>query len=81
MALISRNKTLNLDPSNDGFIKMFVKFVKQNKEVSDYYKQLEIKELKETDLYSAIEKIGIEEDREMLVTYLMNRYKYLKKLL
>lgn len=81
MSLISRNKVLNLDPSNDGFIKLFIEFVKKNKEVSNYYKQLDIRELKENDLYFAMSNIGIEEDENMIVRYLMNRYKYLKKLL
>ena len=80
MSLISRSTILNLEPSKDGFIKMLNAFVKNNKEVKDLFKKVTIKELKENDLFKAINEIEIKEDENMIISFLMKRYRYLCKL-
>lgn len=77
IALLSCQSTLNLDPSKDGFIGLFIKFLKNNTEANSIYKSLKLKEINENMLKQIYKQIDIKVDEQLVSKFIINRYKYL----
>lgn len=80
MALIARSNVLNLDPSKDGFIKLFKKFI-SDKKIQQLYKEIDIPVINKKIIKEILSSIPIKEDEELICEYILNRYKYLKSLI
>jgi len=77
LALISRSRTLNMDPSKDGFISLLLKFVRHNEKAKEYYYSMKLPQLDERKINSCLEKIVIKHPEIEITKYLMRRYSYL----
>ena len=77
LALLGFNKHLIYQPSQDGFIKHFKKFVNQSKIAKDYYSKMDIATLNKKQIENAIDKIPIKRDKELIASYIEARYQYL----
>jgi len=80
ISLIASNSTLNLDPSSDGFIKLFKEFLNKNTEAKRIYKSLKLVPINRNTIKSIIEDINIEVDEQLITDFIINRYEYLKAL-
>jgi len=77
LALISRSEVLNMDPSKDGFIKLFKDFTKDNKKAAKYYHDMGKGRLSERIIKSCIKDIPIKRDDDMITKYILDRYNYM----
>jgi len=77
LALISRSKKLNMDPSKDGFISIFLKFVRNNEKAKECYRKMKLPQLTEKKINSCLEKVVIKHPEIEISAYLMRRYNYL----
>ena len=80
LALISRSPVLNLDPRKDGLISMFATFLRKNKEAAEIYKELVFPELNNKIIEDCFNDIPIDENKELITKFLLNRYNYLLSL-
>ena len=78
LALISRTEVLNMDPSKDGFIRCFAKFIKSNKKAESYLKQMRYPRLEKKQIEKCIKKIPFQYPEFDITGYIMKRYEYLK---
>ena len=79
LALISRTEVLNMDPSKDGFIRCFAKFIKSNKKAESYLKQMRYPRLEKKQIEKCIKKIPFQYPEFDITGYIMKRYEYLKR--
>lgn len=77
LALISRSKILNMDASKDGFINVFIKFLKKNENAYKIYKDIKLPKLNAKTINECFKVIEIKQDEDMIRKYLLNRYSYL----
>lgn len=77
LALLGFNKHLINQPSKDGFIAHFKRFVSQSKIVKDYYSKMSITHLEKKQIENVIDKIPIKKDKEQIASYIESRYQYL----
>ena len=78
LALISRTTDLVLDPSNDGFMKHFIKEISKNEEMMKMFKELDIPIINENIIEMCISRVPVKVDNiDRIKQYLLNRYNYL----
>lgn len=74
LALLGYDKKLIMIPENDGFIKLFIKFLKENKNAYKRYKELKIPKLNKQIVDECLYKIPIKLDGYDIPKYIINRY-------
>lgn len=76
LSLISRDKSLILS-TDEGFLKQFIKLIKNNEEIKNCLKEIDIPELDEKILKECLKNIPISSgvDDEQLIQYILLRYK------
>lgn len=77
LSLIGFKNILNDDPGKDGFIKFFLKFVKKNSVVQEYYQKMRFAKLNKKDIEKCIDSIPIKKEKEAITNYIYNRYIFL----
>lgn len=83
LALVSRTMTLNTDAATDGFVKLFVNFIKNNHKAKELFGQIELNRITRSAIIKCFDQIPIKADAEiedMIIKYILNRFEYLKKL-
>ena len=80
VALISRSEVLNLNAKDDGLIKMFAKFIKNNKTAYELYREIKLPKLTKQIIHDCFKQIDIKKDKELIMSFLLNRYKELLKI-
>ena len=81
LSLVARNETLNDDARNDGFINLFVDFLKKNKTAKELFKTIKFKDIDIKDIDNIIKKINIDvPNKEKISNAILKRYNYLKKI-
>ena len=80
LALISRSEILNMNANSDGFIKMFVGFLKSKAKAYELYKEIKLPKLTRKMVQDCFDQIDIKKDEDMIMNYIMNRYEVLSKL-
>lgn len=80
ISLLATSSKLNLDPSKDSFIRLFYRFLKENKEASRIYKTLKLTKVTQKMLNEIFNEIEIKVDEKMVSEFIINRYKYLKNI-
>ncbi len=81
LALISRTEILNMDPSKDGFIKVFAHFIKNTPKAEEYLRKMQYPKLERKKVERCIEQIPLKFPQYDIAEYIMKRYEYLKTLL
>ena len=74
LALISRSEVLNINTKNDGFINIFISFLKQNSKAYALFKQIELPILDRETIKRCFDQITIKKDEDTISKYLINRY-------
>lgn len=80
MALISRSEILNMNIKTDGFISLFLAFVKKNKKVQEYYKKMRLPVLTSKIINECFLETSIKKDEDKIREYLISRYKRISNL-
>lgn len=80
VALISRSEVLNLNAKDDGLIKMFAKFIKNNKTAYELYREIKLPKLTKQIIHDCFKQIDTKKDEELIMSFLLNRYKELLKI-
>lgn len=80
LALISRTNEL-LPPNKDGFIKVFVSFIKSNQEAYELFKTINFPEIDSDELRRIVNDIPLKiNDSELLIKRVLERYQYIKSI-
>lgn len=66
-----------MEPNEDEFIKLFLKFLKSNKEANKMFKSLKVKTITKETITSCLKNISLKFDDYDVVNYVYKRYKYL----
>lgn len=77
LALLGYDSKLIMEPNKDGFIKLFIKFLKNNKKAYEMFKKMKINNITKEILKTCIKEIPIEFNEYDIVEYVYQRYKYL----
>lgn len=76
LCLISRIETLLLS-TNEGFLKMFVSFIKNNEEIKKAYQEIDLPSINKDIIEEVLNEINFDVDRKNIVSYILLRYKTL----
>lgn len=76
LCLISRIETLPLS-TNEGFLKMFVSFIKNNEEIKKAYQEIDLPSINKEIIEEVLNEINFDVDRKNIVSYILLRYKTL----
>ena len=76
LCLISRIETLPLS-TNEGFLKMFVSFLKNNEEIKKAYQEINLPSINKDIIEEVLNEINFDVDRKNIVSYILLRYKTL----
>lgn len=77
LALLGYDAKLIMEPNEDEFIKLFLKFLKSNKEANKMFKSLKVKTITKETITSCLKNISLKFDDYDVVNYVYKRYKYL----
>lgn len=77
LALLGYDKNLIVNAQSDGFIKFFIKFLKNNKNAYQRYRDLEIGTLNKQKIEDCLNNIPIKLEEYDITKYILNRYDYL----
>ena len=76
LCLISRIETLPLS-TNEGFLNMFVSFIKNNEEIKKAYQEIDLPSINKDIIEEVLDEINFDVDRKNIVSYILLRYKTL----
>lgn len=76
LCLISRIETLSLS-TNEGFLKMFVSFIKNNEEIKKAYQEIDLPSINKDIIEEVLNEINFDVDRKNIASYILLRYKTL----
>lgn len=76
LCLISRIEMLPLS-TNEGFLKMFVSFIKNNEEIRKAYQEIDLPSINKDIIEEVLNEINFDVDRKNIVSYILLRYKTL----
>lgn len=76
LCLISRIETLSLS-TNEGFLKMFVSFIKNNEEIKKAYQAIDLPSINKDIIEEVLNEINFDVDRKNIASYILLRYKTL----
>ena len=76
LCLISRIETLPFS-TNEGFLKMFVSFIKNNEEIKKAYQEIDLPSINKDIIEEVLDEINFDVDRKNIVSYILLRYKTL----
>lgn len=79
LALLGYDPKLKMNPSMDGFIRLFIKFLKNNKQASISFSELKIPKLNRKDIEDCIHKIPIKLDNYDISKYILDRFDYINR--
>ena len=77
LALLGYDRKLIMEPNKDGFIKMFIRFLRNNKLANKMFKDLKIKKLTKETIKSCLKQTPIKIDDYDITNYVYKRYEYL----
>ena len=77
LALLGWDRNLKLNPKNDGLIRVFVKFLKNNKIAFKLYKKLKLTKLNNKIINQCLNDIEIKYTEYDITKYILLRYEYL----
>ena len=80
LALLGYDRKLKMKPSEDGLIKPFIKFLKNNKEAYKRFKTIKISKLNNKNIEKCIEQTRIDADGYDVINYVLDRYNYIKSI-
>lgn len=80
LALISRSEILNVNAKNDGFISVFIKFLKNNTQAYNLYKEIKLPKVTKEIVQECFNQIDIKVNEKMIMDYILNRYDVLRKI-
>ena len=80
LALLGYDRKLKMKPSEDGFIKLFIKFLKNNKEAYKRFKTIKISKLNKKNIEKCLEQTPIDADGYDVINYVLDRYNYIKSI-
>ena len=80
LALISRSEILNVNAKNDGFISVFIKFLKNNTQAYNLYKEIKLPKVTKKIVQECFNQIDIKVNEKMIMDYILNRYDVLRKI-
>ena len=77
LALLGYDRKLIMEPNKDGLIKMFIRFLRNNKQANKMFKDLKIKKLTKETIKSCLKQTPIKIDDYDITNYIYKRYEYL----
>lgn len=80
LALFAQGYPKGGSQEKDGLIHFFAAFLKKNEQARDSYREWELPPLCEKDIRAICQYIGIPIDEDLLVSYLLERYRVLSSL-
>ena len=79
LALLGWDKNLRINPSSDGLIKSFMRFLKKNEIASRMYKKIKLAKISRDMIRQCLAETDIEMKDYDICEYIMSRYDYLMK--
>ena len=77
LALLSVDKVLDPDCRKDGFIKVYLNFVKNNETAAKYYKEMNLPVISREMIRKCFAETPIKKDEKKIETFIINRYEYI----
>lgn len=78
LSLISVNKILNTN-KNEGFLSVYLKFINSTKDIKEVYKEISLPIINKELLLECFPNIDIDIDKDNIITFIMNRYEWIKE--
>lgn len=78
LSLVSYNKTLDQDPNKDYLIKIFLDFLKINKNANALFKTILMEEITKKDIQNIINNIPVKVKYKNIDDFILKRYQYIK---
>jgi len=78
LALLGYDNNLKMKANEDGFIKLFIKFLKNNKLAYSKFKKLKITKLNKKIIQDCLNDVPIKFEKYNIVDYVLNRYEYIR---